>query len=152
MVFMVVLLTVTIQGGGAPWVARWLGVVPPRVFLLGGDKLVRRHAERLMANGEAVKILDENLDHVHHLLGRGLPAKLVRLGDNAALERLIHPRGTSRIVIATLDEAKNVELARALHTARPAIPIEVRATGEPEQAAVSALGLTLWQAEATDDA
>jgi NhaP-type Na+/H+ or K+/H+ antiporter len=152
MVFLVVLLTVTIQGGGAPWVAGWLGVVPPKVFLLGGDKLVRRQAEALIASGEAVKILDENLDHVHHLLGRGLPTKLVRLSDQEALGRLIHPSRTSRIIIATPDEGKNVELARVLHAARPTIPIEVRATAAPERAAVEALGLTLWQSEAAEDA
>jgi NhaP-type Na+/H+ or K+/H+ antiporter len=141
LVFLLVIATVTIEGGGAPWVARWLGVVPRRTVIIGGDREARRYAELLQARGDAVQIWDDEIDRIHHLLARNLPGILTPLDRPEALLAGLDQRHTASVVLATADEEQNVELATWLRDRAPELPISVRA----HTARLRDLGLSPWE-------
>lgn len=140
LVFVVVVLTVVIEGAAASLVARALGVVPPRVVILGGDRHARRLAQRLQEAGELVQLLDDDLDHIHALLARELPAEL------CSFEELGHPElaCAKRLVVATADDQRNLELARRLREVYPHHDLHVRLEDETRRDALVVLGAHPW--------
>jgi NhaP-type Na+/H+ or K+/H+ antiporter/Trk K+ transport system NAD-binding subunit len=148
--FLVVIFTVTIEGAGAPWVARKLGVVPPRTVVLGGDRPVRRYAQALRSDGQALQLLDESIENVHQLLMRNLPARLLRFTDTRALLRWCHPRTTGLVLVATEDDARNLQLGGLIKARYPELPVQVRLQDPARLQEAQALALTPWLPEAED--
>ena len=98
-VFLVILATVVIQGGGARHFAQALDVIPMRAIIVGGGRVGRALAERLEDRGEEVLVVDHNPDAVEALRGDGFSAR--------------HGDGTQRDVLA----AAGAENARVLAAA-----------------------------------
>lgn len=143
LVFLVVLVTVVVEGVGAPYLASWLEIIPPKTFILGGDKHARRLAERLVQDGEAVQLFDENLDNIHDLLGRDLPAQLCSLDDCRHFARMGARRAKS-LVVATGDDERNYGLAEQLRRRFPKSRLFVRLNDEANRERMRSLGVEFW--------
>ncbi|HEY9721872.1 MAG TPA: cation:proton antiporter [Oscillatoriaceae cyanobacterium] len=143
LVFLVILVTVLIEGAGAPWLASRLRIIPPKIFLLGGDKQARRLAESLVAEGESVQLVDEEMDNVHALLARELPAQMCALDDREALEKCgLHE--AKQAVIATTDDERNLALAKQIHAWFPKVPLYARLNDEANRGRFTEADLCIW--------
>lgn len=143
LVFLVILVTVLVEGAGAGWLARRLHLIPPKVFLLGGDKQARRLAESLVAEGEAVQLVDEEMDNVHALLSRELPALFCALDDREALAKCGLDEA-KQAVIATSDDERNLAIAERMHAWFPRVPLYARLNEEANRERFMASGLAIW--------
>ncbi len=74
LVLLTVILTVSIEGGLAGWVANRLNIMPKKVLIVGGDEIACKLARRLADEGEAVTLLDSDLANVRQAQGLGLHA------------------------------------------------------------------------------
>lgn len=143
LVFLVVIATVLIEGAAAPWLAEKLGIIPPKVFILGGDKTARKLAERELAEGEAVQILEEDLDQVHALMDRDLPVAHGRLTNVRQMRRLGADQA-KRMVVATGDEQRNLLLVKLLKRYFPQTRVFVRLGQETDRAPYESAGAEPW--------
>lgn len=127
LVFLVIAMTVTIQGLSGTLAARLLGVRRAKnsgYLVLGANALARHLATRLGEGGEEVILVDTNPDECrlatdagHHVVrGDGL--------DPATLGRL-HPEQRIACIAVTANEAVNLEFARKLADDAPHLPTYV---------------------------
>lgn len=149
LVFLVVLATVVIVGFGAHSVAGWLRLIPPKTIILGGDRRARYLAELLVADDEPIEVWEDDLDKVHDLLGRGLPAFLRRIEDCDELRR--HGVAKARrVVVATDSDDRNLHMAEAIHRRFPNLALFVRLNNPENLETLRALGVEVWpQTEST---
>jgi NhaP-type Na+/H+ or K+/H+ antiporter len=149
LVFLVVLATVVLVGFGAHWVAGRLALIPPKTIILGGDRRARYLAERLVQSEEPIEVWEDDLDKVHDLLGRGLPACLHDIEDCDELAR--HGvRQAHRVVVATDSDERNRRMAEALRGRFPKLPLYVRLNESENLETLRALGVEVWpQTEST---
>jgi NhaP-type Na+/H+ or K+/H+ antiporter len=114
LVFLTIAVTVVLQGGGAPLVARLLRVRDPGragVAILGGEELALQLGERLRAPGRQIVILDANPQHCRAAQERGFTAVL----GNALDDRVQAHAGLDRCAVAiglTPDDELNSLFAR----------------------------------------
>lgn len=87
LVLLTVILTVSIEGGLAGWIANRLNIMPKKVLIVGGDDIARRLARKLADEGEAVTLLDSDLANVRQAQADGLQASHGDATDPGALER-----------------------------------------------------------------
>lgn len=127
LVFLVIAVTVTVQGLSGGQVARLLGVRRAKNsghIILGANALARHLATRLGVGGEEVILVDSNADECraaetagfHVVRGDGL--------DSATLGRL-HPEFRVACVAVTANEAVNLEFARKVAEEAPDLPTYV---------------------------
>lgn len=114
LVFLVIAMTVTLQGLSGGLVARMLGVRRGQnsgYVLLGANPLARHLAQRLAASGEEVILVDSNADECRAAVAAGL---LVLCGNALESETLARARPDSRAACVglTSNEHINLEFAR----------------------------------------
>ena len=63
LVFAVILGTVLIEGTAAGWLAKFFKVMPNHTVIIGADETARVLAERLVAAGETISIIDSNQEN-----------------------------------------------------------------------------------------
>jgi NhaP-type Na+/H+ or K+/H+ antiporter len=106
-VFLVILVTVVVEGGFARYIAEYLDVIPMRVIIVGGGKTGRALAERLADRGENVVIVEEDQDVVEKTRNAGFT---VEWGDGTDTEvlRSAGAENAKIIVAATGDDDANL--------------------------------------------
>jgi NhaP-type Na+/H+ or K+/H+ antiporter len=88
--FLAIMLTVTIQGLTAPWVARLLnlhGMEGRRVVIVGANRLGRELAQIIQAHGRPITLVDTNQLYVDEALNAGLNAMQGNALDEYILEQ-----------------------------------------------------------------
>ncbi|MCU4717721.1 cation:proton antiporter domain-containing protein [Halapricum hydrolyticum] len=86
MVFLVIVLTVVFEGGGARHIAQALNVIPKRVLIVGGGRIGQELADRLEDRDEEVVIVDSDPDVVERLRGSGYTVRQGDATDRGTLE------------------------------------------------------------------
>ncbi|WP_327053574.1 cation:proton antiporter domain-containing protein [Halomicrococcus gelatinilyticus] len=149
LVFLVILVTVVIEAGGAPFIARMLDIVPMTTIIIGGGDIGRTLADRLEDQGDNPLIVERDGDVVAALRsddysvvhGNGTDADV--LDDAGATD-------ATMVVATTDDDATNV---LACQTARSAFGVDtlVSLVNDPTRAtAMEDLGvLTITRPAAT---
>jgi NhaP-type Na+/H+ or K+/H+ antiporter len=110
-VFLVILVTVVVEGGFARHIAEYLNVIPMRVLVIGGGKVGRELATRLENRGENVVIVENDETVVETARNRG---HAVHIGDGTDTE-VLRAAGAenARIVVAvTGDDDSNLLVAQ----------------------------------------
>ena len=141
LVFLVIAVTVTVQGLSGGQVARLLGVRRAKNsghIILGANALARHLATRLGVGGEEVILVDSNADECraaetagfHVVRGDGL--------DSATLGRL-HPEFRVACVAVTANEAVNLEFARKVAEEAPDLPTYVAIDADTFGATIAAV-------------
>jgi NhaP-type Na+/H+ or K+/H+ antiporter len=110
-VFLVILLTVVIEGGFARHIAQALDVIPMRVIIVGGGTVGRALAERLEDRGENVVLVEADEQMVERTRNEGFT---VHNGDGTDTEELRAAGAeNARIVVAaTGDDDVNLLVAQ----------------------------------------
>jgi Trk K+ transport system NAD-binding subunit len=150
-VFLVILVTVAIEGGFARHIAQYLDVIPMRVIIVGGGKVGRELAERLLDRGENVVIVEQSRQHVERAREDGYN---VRQGDGPDTEdlRAAGAENAKIVVAATGDDDVNLLVAQLSRStfdvesvfARVNNPDNVEAFEELGVRAISASIATAW--------
>lgn len=110
-VFLIIFVTVVIQAGFARQIADALDVVPMKVIVVGGGRVGRALADRLMDRGENVVILDDDPSTVETAREAGYTA----YEGDATEADLLREAGIDRakiVVAATGDDNANLLVAQ----------------------------------------
>ncbi|MFB6196806.1 MAG: TrkA family potassium uptake protein, partial [Halobacteriaceae archaeon] len=150
-VFLVILMTVVIEGGFARTAARKLDIIPMRVLVIGGGKVGRALADRLEERGEDVIIIEQDSDVIE--IGRA-NGHAVRQGDGTDTEELRQAGAENAkiLVAATGDDDVNLLVAQLANSkfnietilARVENPDNVEAFEELGVRAISSTMATAW--------
>lgn len=114
LVFLVIALTVVIQGLTGGWIALKLGVRRPKdrgFVIVGANALGRALAQALRDGGEDVVVVDSNPAEVKAASEAGLPAHLGNAHDDNLLMQ-VDVEGRRGFVTVTTNEGVNLLLAR----------------------------------------
>jgi K+ transport systems, NAD-binding component len=110
-VFLVILLTVVLEGGFARHIAEYLDVIPMRVIIVGGGTVGRSLATRLEDRGENVVLIEENIEEIERARNDGFA---VEAGDGTDTDvlRSAGAENAKTIVAATGDDDVNLLVAQ----------------------------------------
>lgn len=135
LVFLVIAMTVTLQGLSGGAVARLLGVRRAQnrgYLLLGANPFVRHLARHLSASGEDVTLLDANADECRAAEAAGFQVVCGNVFDSETLTRA-RPDSRLACVGLTSNESINLEFARKIneefHGPATYVAIEADAVG-----------------------
>ncbi|MFB6083703.1 MAG: NAD-binding protein [Halorientalis sp.] len=110
-VFLVIFVTVALEGGFARYIAEYLDVIPMRVIIVGGGQVGRALAERLEDRGENVVIVEEDEQAIERARNAGYS---VVWGDGTDTDVLREAGGANAktIVAATGDDDANLLISQ----------------------------------------
>ena len=106
-VFLVILVTVVVEGGFARHIAEQLDVIPMRVLIIGGGRVGRALARRLENRDEEVVIIENDGAQLEKVREMGFT---VRRGDGTSRETLQKAGAENARVIATTTSDDDVNL------------------------------------------
>ncbi|MFT4947715.1 MAG: NhaP-type Na+/H+ or K+/H+ antiporter [Natronomonas sp.] len=114
-VFLVILVTVVLQGGLARKIAERLDILPMRVLIVGAGTVGRSLAERLEDRGEDVILIEEDIEIIETARGEGFT---VEHGDGTDSDVLLRAGAeeAKTVIAATADDDTNLlvcQLARS---------------------------------------
>jgi len=106
-VFLVIFVTVALEGGLARYIAEYLDVIPMRVIIVGGGQVGRALADRLVDRGENVVIVESEEEMVEYARNAGFS---VEWGDGTDTEvlRSAGAENAKIVVAATGDDDANL--------------------------------------------
>ncbi|MFC6766886.1 cation:proton antiporter [Natrinema soli] len=148
-VFLVILVSVVLEGGLARQIAEKLDVIPMRVLIIGGGRVGRSLAERLEARGENVVLIEEDLAALEDLRNDGFTA---RQGDGTDVEVLREAGAENAriLVAATGDDDVNLLVAQLAQSNFDVQTVIARANNPSNASAFEDLGVeTISAAEST---
>jgi NhaP-type Na+/H+ or K+/H+ antiporter len=111
-VFLVIFVTVIIEGGLARHIAQALNVIPMRAIIVGGGRVGQALAERLEDRGEDVLIIEADEREIENLRERGFSA---HRGDGSQTDVLDHAGADNARVIAAATRDDDVNLLIGQH-------------------------------------
>ncbi|MFB6094427.1 MAG: cation:proton antiporter [Halanaeroarchaeum sp.] len=148
-VFLVIFLTVVVEGSLARPIATYLDIIPMRVLIIGGGTVGRALAERLEARGENVVIVERDRDMVQTARDRGFA---VHHGDGTDTEQLraAGAENAKIVVAATGDDDANLLVSQLAESKFDVETIIARANNPDNVDAFEDLGVrTVSSAMAT---
>ncbi|WP_266075787.1 cation:proton antiporter domain-containing protein [Haladaptatus caseinilyticus] len=119
-VFLVILATVVVEAGGAPFIAKRLDIVPMTILIIGGSSIGRTLAERLEDRGENAIIIERDADTMADLRAEGFSV-VHGNGTNATVLQDAGVSDAKMVVAATGEDDQNI---LACQTARTKFGIE----------------------------
>jgi NhaP-type Na+/H+ or K+/H+ antiporter len=150
-VFLVIVVTVVLQGGLARKIAERLDILPMRILVVGAGKVGRSLAERLQERGEDVVLIEEDTSIIEQARGAGFTVQRGSGTDSEALAQA--GADNAKIVIAaTADDDVNL-LACQLAKSRFDVNTVVARANNPENVepfeelgvqAISSSDATAW--------
>lgn len=146
MVFMTILLTVIIQASGARYMAKWLGITPDSVLIIGAGKIGTHLIRQLRASGwEGIVVIEQDAKRIEAL--RPMAHEGVYLIEADARRESIYRERISeisrlRMVIATSDDDwVNLRVCQILKRLQPEIEMIALNNDRKAQEVFEALGI-----------
>lgn len=124
-VFLVIVSTVAVEGGGARHLAEFLGVARQRVVVVGGGRLGLALAERYTDQGERVELVETDPETIETARREGFT---VHAGDGTDPEVLAAAGASDarRVVAVADDDEVNLRVAELTHERFGEIPVVAR--------------------------
>jgi NhaP-type Na+/H+ or K+/H+ antiporter len=148
LVLLTVVLTVTIEGGMAGWVANRLNIMPKKILIVGGDDVARKMAHQLHGEGEHVTLLDSEPDNIHLTQSLGVHALL---GD-ATSPDILRQAGIEwcqTLVACSPSDKANLMICQSARGIRPTPRLIARVNESKNETAFAESGIeTLLMVEA----
>lgn len=119
-VFLVILVTVVVQAGGAPFMSEKLGIVPMNVIIVGGGRIGSDIADTLNQRGENVVVIEIDEERVEEIRG----ADYTVIHGNGTNSEVLKEAGIENakfLVAATGNDDQNI---LACQTARTKFGVE----------------------------
>ncbi|MDY6765073.1 MAG: cation:proton antiporter [Halobacteria archaeon] len=114
-VFLIIIVTVVLQAGGAPFMADKLDIIPMNIMIVGGGRIGRDLAERLEKRGENVVIVEKAENKLEDLRAEGFTV----VAGNGTEGDTLREAGIERtkiFVAATGDDDQNILAAQTART------------------------------------
>lgn len=142
MVFVVIVLTITVQSAYAPFLARWLRVYPMSTVIAGAGEVGRRAAAKLRAAGEPVLFIEANDEAAVAAREEGFE---VLLGDITKLDvlRKADIENARAVLLTTPDDERNLLAASLVKSNFRCENIYARVTEAQNVAAFESLGVSV---------
>ncbi len=114
-VFLVILVTVVVEAGGAPLAAKALDIIPMTVLIVGGSRIGQRLADRLNDRGENAVIIERDDATVTELRAAGYSVVPGNGTDTDVLEAAGADRA-KLVIAATSDDDQNILACQSART------------------------------------
>ncbi|MCO8245805.1 cation:proton antiporter [Haladaptatus sp. AB643] len=114
-VFLVILVTVVVEAGGAPLAAKALDIIPMTVLIIGGSRIGRALADRLDKRGENAVIIERDDAVINELRSDGYSVVRGNGTDAAVLEEAGGDRA-KMVIAATSDDDQNILACQTART------------------------------------
>ncbi|WP_223302143.1 TrkA family potassium uptake protein [Haladaptatus sp. R4] len=114
-VFLVILVTVVVEAGGAPLAAKTLDIIPMTVLIIGGSRIGRALADRLDKRGETPSSSNATVRVINELRSEGYSVVRGNGTDAAVLEEAGGDRA-KMVSAATSDDDQNILACQTART------------------------------------
>lgn len=142
LVFLLVVLSVLIEGSGAGFVAARLKLMPKKVLVVGGDEIARKLALQLREEDEHVVLIDRDPVEVREALEVGLEA----MQGDATLPEILEEAGAGwshTLVAATASDKTNLIVCQAVRAEYPRLRLVARLNENKNAARFEELGIEM---------
>lgn len=121
MVFLTVMITVIIEGGGARFMAKILDLSPLSVLVIGGGYIGKEFAHRMENNGESIVIIENDEKKADLLMKENLYVINANANDENTYKNDIELKNVKAVIATSEDDWLNLRVCQIVKKIKPEI-------------------------------
>jgi NhaP-type Na+/H+ or K+/H+ antiporter len=121
MVFLTILITVIIEGGGAGYMAKILDLAPMSILIIGGGFIGKELAYKMQESGNSIIIIENNERKVDSLLKEGLYVINADASNENIYKSEVNTKNIKGIITTSEDDWLNLRVCQIFKKLKPEI-------------------------------